>query len=568
MKNWKILLPAVLLLSALWFACRDQDSDDGYENESDVTFAGRVIDENGQPIEGAQVRAGAELAITDENGVFRTKPYSLPTRDAKLSITKIGYFDFSRAYIVEDYAIQTVTIQLLRKELVGSFNANAGGTVQVPGGVSLHFPAGAVPVSGEVQVFARYLDPTSPDLSLHMPGDLRGISTGGEDQTLATFGMLGVELTSASGQPLQIASGSEVEITMPIPASQLSVAPASIPLWYYDHDKARWIEEGSAQKVGNQYVGTVKHFSFWNCDAGFPLVQLNGKVYLDNYELPLANATVRLTILSSGWQGYGWTDANGCFGGSVPLNEAMKLEILLTDQCGNQAIYSQDIGPFSADAILPPIFISNPQVQAVSIEGRLLDCGGQPVTNGYAKIEISGSQHVVFTNQAGEFELNFLNCNNNASGTVIAYDLTNLLESASQNFNISSGTVDIGDIQVCNALSEYIQFDLDGQSRTHIDPAAAKDGNYTFVYAFDSTSMGGTSISFNFTNSGQTGTFPLNYLNIWPPGDSTSVLNVTTIVTEYGNVGEPIVGTFSGTYQSLGGANHTVSGSYRVLREN
>jgi hypothetical protein len=566
MKNWKILLPAALLLSALWFACRDQDSD-GYENESDVAFAGRVIDEAGQPIEGAQVRAGAELAISDKNGVFRTAPVSLPTRDAKLSITKFGYFDFSRAYIVEDNAIQTVTIQLLRKEWVGVFDGNAGGTVQVPGGVSLDFPAGAVAFSGEVYVFARYLDPTSPNLSLHMPGDLRGISTGGEDQTLATFGMLGVELTSLSGQPLQIASGSEVEISMPIPASQLSIAPASIPLWYYDHDKARWVEEGSAQKIGDQYVGKVKHFSFWNCDAGFPLVQLNGKVYLDNYELPLANATVRLTILSSGWQGYGWTDANGCFGGSIPLNEAMKLEILLTDQCGNQAIYSQDIGPFSADAILPPIFIANPQVQAVSIEGRLLDCSGQPVTNGYAKIEISGAVNAVFTNQAGEFELNFLNCNSNASGTVTAYDLTNLLESNPQNFNISSGTVNLGDIQTCNALSEYLQFDLDGQSRTHIDPSAVKEGNYTFVYASDSTSTGSTSISFSFTNSGQTGTYSLNYLNIWPPGDSTSVLNVTTIVTEYGNVGEPIVGTFSGTYQSLNGPNHTISGSYRVLRE-
>lgn len=566
MKHWKILLPAVLLLSALWFACRDQEYD-GYETTSGIAFAGRVIDENGQPVEGAQVRAGAELAITDANGVFRTKPVSLPARDAKLFITKIGYFDFSRAYVVEDNALQTVTIQLLRKVLVGTFDSNSGGTVQVPGGVSLHFPAGAVVANSAVYVYARYLDPTSPDLSLHMPGDLRGISAGGEEQTLATFGMLGVELTAPSGQTLQIASGSEVEISMPIPASQLSVAPASIPLWYYDNDQARWIEEGSAQKVGDQYVGKVKHFSFWNCDDGFPLVQLNGKVYLNNYELPLANATVRLTILSSGWQGYGWTDANGCFGGSVPLNEAMKLEILLTDQCGNQAVYSQDIGPFSADAMLPPIFISNPQVQAVSVGGRLLDCVGQPVANGYAKIEISGATNAVFTNQSGEFELNFLNCNNNASGTVTAYDLTYLLESNPQNFNISSGTVDLGDIQVCNALSEYIQFDLDGQSRTHIDPAAVKEGNYTFVYAYDSTSTGGTSISFNFNNTGQTGTFSLNYLNIWPPGDTTSVLNVTTTVTEYGNVGEPIVGTFSGTYQSLNGANHIVSGSYRVLRE-
>jgi hypothetical protein len=365
-----------------------------------------------------------------------------------------------------------------------------------------------------------------------------------------------------------------VEISMPIPASQLNVAPASIPLWYYDHDKARWIEEGSAQKIGDQYVGKVKHFSFWNCDAGFPIIQLNGKVYLDNYELPLANATVRLTILSSGWQGYGWTDANGCFGGSVPLNEAMKLEVLLTDQCGNQAVYTQDIGPFFADAILPPIFISNPQIQTASIEGRLLDCGGQPVTNGYVKIEISGAISAVFTNQAGEFELNFLNCNNNATGTVIAYDLTYLLESTLQNFNISSGTVDLGDIQVCNALSEYIQYTLDGQNFTLIGPEGGmindtigSTNNPVVLTAFDSLQVNFIYMMFDNSNN-QTGTFPL--LNFYVNGLETSpaqAANISTILTSTGNVGDLYIGTFSGNFQTLNGMTHTISGSYRVIRD-
>lgn len=570
MKNWKIMLPLALLVSALWFACRDQDYDDDFQQQADVTFAGRIIDEDGLPVEAASVRAGGELAVTDANGVFRLKPVRLPARDAKLSVTKIGYFDFSRAFIVQDDALQTVTIQLLRKELVGTISGSAGGTVNLPDGVSLNFPAGSVSTAGQVRVFAKYLDPTSSGLALQMPGDLRAINLGGEEGALATFGMLGVEIEDQNGQTLQIASGSEVEITMPIQASQISVAPATISLWYYDHDKARWIEEGSAQKIGNQYVGKVKHFSFWNCDAFSATVYMEGNVFLHDDQHPLDNAVIRLTVLSNSFQGFGYTNSEGWFGGAVPKDYAMKLEVLLPNQCGSLVLYSQDIGPFSNDVVLPSIIIDNlpPQAPEISIAGHLVDCSNQSVTNGYAKIQLGNYVHIAFADQDGTFTTTVFNCDNNASGSVIAYDLTNYLESASQNFDATSNAVDLGDIPICNALTEYIQYTLDGQSMTHVDPTAILESvTTTYVYAYDSSNTGGHSINFSFINNGQTGTFPLEFLYIVPPNDSVGMLNVTTIVTEYGNVGEPIIGTFSGTYQSSNNTNHTVSGSYRIIRD-
>lgn len=568
MKHWKIILPAALLLSALWFACRDQEFE-GYEKEADVAFAGRVIDEDGQPLENAQVRAGGELAVTDANGVFRLKPVRLPARNAKLFINKIGYFDFSRAFVVQDDALQTVTVQLLRKELVGAFNGNTGGTVQVPGGVALNFPAGSVNATGQVRVFAKYIDPTSPNLPLQMPGDLRAINLGGEAGTLATFGMLGVEIENQSGQTLQIAAGSEVEITMPIPASQLSVAPASIPLWYYDHDKARWIEEGSAQKIGNQYVGKVKHFSFWNCDAFSATVYMEGKVFLRDDQHPLENAVIRLTVLSNGFLGYGYTNAEGWFGGAVPKDYAMKLEVLFSDQCGGQVIYTQDIGPFSSDVVLPPIIIASlpPQVATVNVSGSLVDCNGQPVTNGYAKIQVGNAVVATFSDQNGAFEIEMLDCLNSTSGTAVGYDLTNLLESAVQNFSISAGSGSAGNIQVCNALAEYIQCTLDGQSQTFLAPYGILEVGNTYMSANDSIPNGFSYVYLGFASNGQTGIFPLTNLQIWPPGDTIVALNVTTNVTSYGSVGNPIIGTFGGNYQSANGSNHTVSGSYRVIRD-
>ena len=574
MKNWKILLPVVLLLSTLWFACRDQETDN-YQPTADVAFAGRVIDEAGQPIEGAQVRAGNELSITDANGVFRTNFVSLPSRDAKLFVNKIGYFDFSRAFIVNDNALQTVTVQLLRKELAGTISASAGGVVNVPGGVTLNFPAGSVNAQGQIRVFARYLDPSSSDLPLQMPGDLRALNTGGEEGVLATFGMVGVELTDQSGQTVQIASGSEVEITMPIPADKLGVAPASIALWYYDLDEARWVEEGSAEKVGNQYVGKVKHFSFWNCDAFSATVYMDGKVFLGDDQHPIAGAVIRLTVLSNGFQGYGYTDAFGWFGGAVPKDFAMKLEVLIPDQCGGQVIHTQDIGPFQNDVTLPPIIITNlpPQLPIVTVSGILADCNGQPVTYGYAKIELGGQVHTAFVNLNGEFELNTINCGNSNSGTAIGYDLTNFLESAPQDFDIVSGAANLGIVPVCNALSEYIQYTLDGQSVTQIDPSgyiypdSFSTGTRVSLSAFDSLQL--KSIYMSFANgNNQPGTYTLNELYVNNLSVSLAqAANVTTILTATGNVGELIIGTFSGTFTEVNGTSHTITGSYRVIRD-
>ncbi len=573
MKHWKILLPATLLISVLWLACRDQEYNNNYQQQADVAFAGRVIDEDGQPIEGAQVRADGELAVTDVNGVFRTKTVQMPARDAKLTVTRIGYFDFSRAFIVQDDALQTVTIQLLRKQLVGSFSAASGGTVQVPGGVTLNFPAGAVNTTGQVRVFARYLDPASPQLSLHMPGDLRGINAGGEEGTLSTFGMLAVEMTDQAGQELQIAGGNEVEISMPIPADKLGVAPASVPLWHYDHAQARWIEEGSAQKTGNQYVGKVKHFSFWNCDAFSATVYMEGKVFLRDDQHPLANAHIRLTVVSNGFQGYGFTNAEGWFGGAVPKDYALKLEVILPDQCGGgQVLYTEDIGPFSADVVLPSIIIVDlpPTAPALTISGKVVDCGGQAVSSGYAKITVGSTTLTAFTDPNGEFELALINCNNSTSGEAIGYDLVNLLESPVQNFSISGNSATTGDLQACNALSEFIQFSLDGQTFTHVDVSggvyADSSGQTSTTYLFSADSLQNQVINLSFQNNNQTGTFPL--VGLYVNGlEVSNPATVSTTVTAFGPVGNPITGTFSGNFQDMNGASHTLSGSYKVIRD-
>ena len=575
MQKLKLLIPLALFLGVFFIACHEDDPF-GSSQVADVTFAGQIIAENGNAVSGALVKAGNESAITDENGIFRLKSARLHEGHAMITVIKEGYFDLSRPYIIEDGAVQIITIQLLSKLQMGTVNAGQGGVVDV-GGPTLSFPANAVSdlngnvFSGQFNVFARYLDPSDPKLGLFIPGDMTAENEADEVVFLATYGMLGVEIQDLNGQKLKIAPGKEVEVRMPIIASQMASAPSEIALWYYDLEDGHWKEEGLAQKVGAEYVGKVTHFSFWNCDASFPLTQLKGKIYLENTSQPLINALVRITMLSTGASSFGSTDDKGNFGGCIPQNEALKLEVVSPVSCGSQSFYSQDIGSFPGPSILPDIIIpASAQVPVLKVKGQLRNCNGQPVSNGYVKIKVDGGfGFFLFPKANGQFEFTTIACTNGSqTGQILGYDLTNLLESAPISYVATQNTINVGNITVCTALAEFIEYTLDGQTFLKLEPNAVLNGQLTNILAHDSISTAWINLS--FANSGQVGNFPITTFGANDTYSDDQVSNtLSTNVTAFGNVGEiiTVTGTFKGNFKALDGSSHTVSGSYRVNRE-
>jgi len=584
MQKLKWLLPLALFIGVFFVACHE---DDPFQTSKmvDVAFTGRIIAENGEPIAGAFVEAGDESAISDQNGVFRLKSNRMAADHAIVSVHKSGYFDLSRAYIVQDKAVQTVSIQLLTKTLSGSVSATAGGLVNVQGGAKLDFPAGAITdengqaYSGTVNVFARYLDPSKPEIAINMPGNLTAINAAGELRSLASFGMIGVELASPGGQKLKIASGQQVEIRIPIDPGIVAAAPAEIPLWHYEASIAYWKEEGLAQKVGNEYVGKVSHFSWWNYDATYPSILASGKVYFNDLQHPAADVQVWIGPENQGigWGcGHGATDIDGSYSGAIPADMPLKITILTWDPgCGMATLYTANIGPFSSDVIIPDIIISNVTVQGLELSGRLLDCNGNAVVNGYAKITLAGLNPIVaYTNANGEFQQLYTTCGAiPQTGEAIGYDMDNLTESTVQNFAINSGTVNLGDLTVCTALSEYIQYTLDGELTTLTGPSGwcLQDSFPNTGYL---TSIGAQSnvksINIGFNSPAiQTGIFPITQLSVTSNFDfSLQQSNLNTTVTGAAtNVSDFIIGTFDGTILDFVGTSHTISGSYRVKRD-
>jgi hypothetical protein len=376
--------------------------------------------------------------------------------------------------------------------------------------------------------------------------------------------MVVVELGNNLGE-VQIASGKEVELSMPIVSTQAQHAPAEIALWYYDLEKARWIEEGKALKTADKYVGQVKHFSFWNCDIGLSMVELSGKVYLEDEQHPLTNADVVLTTTAIEWPGFVSTDMNGCFTGAVIMGVTMELKVEIIDQCGSPVSFIQTIGPLNENTTLPPIILDGPDIDFFTISGKLVDCAGGPIGNAY--ISLMG-QDSFFVASNGGFSYELLSCSPVMNIEFQAFDLENLSQTQLQTLIFNSGGPDIhlGDMNICFALDEYIEYDLDGQQYTIIEPYTSILDSAQNDLSVALSGQNGL-ISIYLTGLDQPGAYPctLHLSEVYIPQSEAG--NITTTLSSLpAHINDYLIGTFSGNFKDTSGNNHTISGSFKSKR--
>lgn len=519
-----------------------------------ASILGIVTDEAGAPVSGALVQLNTEIITTNDLGIFYFKDREMFS-DSYVSVSKDGYFHGSRRYYPSEGKTTNIEIVLLDDTPVGMFESSAGGEVELAGGASITFPVDAVTFTdgsaynGTVQVSAKPLYTDDDDLFEKMPGDLVGINVDNQLRALGSFGMIAAELRSTTGELLQITEGKTARIEFPIVDDQRNTAPSEIPLWYFNEESGYWVEEGEATKSGDQYVAEVGHFSFWNCDAPFPLVELSGTIVFQGEFT--SQSIVRVCITAPGLNVTRGASINqdGTFSGKVPKDEPLVLTIKTSDGCTEAIeLYTANIGPFSADVALNPIEITLPPIlNFMVITGDLVDCDGNPVEEGIAKVEYGESTYYVVTVE-GAFSFGFFNCEL-LPITVTGFDYVNEKESLPVTLpNLLD--LDFGTIEVCEALSNYISFEFETDTTLFIAPGARWNPN---------------SGTMTINGSGQDSTFI--YMNI--PGDIPGTYIVTeseaaldagfgpwgtissmeVIITYVGGVGDFVTGTMTGVYE-------------------
>ncbi|MET0463765.1 MAG: carboxypeptidase-like regulatory domain-containing protein [Chitinophagaceae bacterium] len=584
------------LLSVVFFNCQKETSADGFgdrpgsgtKDPITATVQGNVIDENGAPASGVSVKVGNKMVQTDSKGSFRIINALLDKGASLVTAEKSGYFKSYRTFQAMD-AANHVKIKLVKRKLAGTISA-AGGEVTLDNGSKVFLPANAVvkaaggSYAGDVRVYAAYIDPSANDIDAAVPGSFMADNSRGDRVVLASYGMMAVELESASSEKLQIADDKEAVLTMPIPASLQASAPASISLWYVNEETGIWKEEGKAERSGNTYTGRVKHFTFWNCDIGLPTVTLT--LSLKNEKgLPLVHTGVRLKGMMNGalTQAYGFTDSIGSISGLVLAGQTLTLEVV-NDQCNN-VVYTTTVGPFSSNTNIGTITISSVNTSIVAIKGKLISCAAAPVINGTAMITVGNSNYYVSTNQQGEFSMAYIKCGTSQQAvSITGIDNLGMQQGTAANFSIgTSPELNAGNLVACGiSASQFLNYTVDG-TNYQLNNLNASDSltYYAFptqqpsagfvanISGFNMTSARTLFLSF-FSPTQAAGTYPVNGLAVNQFGGVSLISPTTVTVSGYPQVvGEFMEGSFTGSFRdSVGqGPVRTINGSFRLRRQ-
>jgi hypothetical protein len=588
MKKSYILFFLLFVVSSLiiYISCSDSSTDTGPGGEETVTttISGVLFDESNNPVVGAEIKSAGQITTTNASGGFTFSNIKVPKSRFVVNASKSGFFKGSYADAPIANGTSNIKIYLMSSGVTQTVDAGTGGEATSQDGNSkVKLDANSVTnpdgsgYTGNVKLNVGYLDPTSENFANLIPGgDMQATTSGNTSTTLYSYGIIRVEMKSEAGADLKIKSTNPSEITVDIPQSMEASSPATIPLWYYDDATGLWKEEGVATKnaQGDKYVGTVTHFSEWNCDTPEGTGTIKGLV-VDCNNLPVPGINVKIGQASA------HTGADGRFERRVPANTAFEVQVLGTRNFGLTSSpvsvtgvpegTVQDVGTLTVEC---PVYVKG-----------IIKCGAD-IKYGQVVISWAGGYNSLYTDAEGKFNL-ATDVGKDAEISIYTFD------GKYKTMNVTTPTIrgevlDLGVIEVCDqVVTGDNKFTINGSGLNNRTFTFSSDSLVAQVYGyFDPTDsltviwmyqvFAPDTIWFWFTFYG-TGTGTPSEITMYFYHNSLSYIAVdgfpgsssTLNVTKYSGVGGLIEGTFGGTLVNPYASNDNVtinSGQFSVIR--
>lgn len=462
------LLACILVLALV--GCRDDINSIEVDVEEtppivlvESSFHGIVLTKNRQAVPNAVVQIGDNMTTSDESGAFRFKNIRVNKKGAAASAKINGYFEGIASTDVRAEGSSFLEITVVEKEAGHTFNSTNTEVITLDNEGTITIPANAIvyadgrPFTGQAVAHVQTINPLDDNFGTTMPGQLQALNADGGEGVLESYGMIALELASSTGELLEIADESQVEVSLPIPAELQASAPNPIDLWYYDLEKARWLHQGVCDKVGGNYQFVIKKSGYWNCDVFLPAVCLSGHVF-NSDSTPSPYLRVTIEDLSTTYLYWGFTDIDGRFCGSVP--QAASLRLTIKDLCDN-IVYTEDIGPFSQDTDLDSIYLDvTIEEYLIRIAGNILQCENGNPANGLLAIAYPGRIRTMPYMSSIDTAIAF-NCVEFPLLEITAYDADNRLRTTTiEHDNFSN--VDLGTLEACESLDDNFSMTIDG----------------------------------------------------------------------------------------------------------
>jgi hypothetical protein len=321
------LIAAISAMLFLSMSCKqdvniyDDDDINNIANDDDITptpaddddassasLVGIVLDAYGQPLGEVVVSLlGTEVTtISDNNGRFKLENLT-PFERSIITFRKEAYARSSIPIELREDVENTIIQRMAVIDHVFSFDSTDGYTFGDEEPLKLEFPSNNVideqgeayngSVVVEVTVFDLVSDTDNGNEVLATPGDFTAVSNTGEEKTLESYGMVQINMTTPSGEDLQLGSQASA---IRLPVQNLGAPPVvgdEISAWSYNETLGKWEEEavGTVLEFSGQLVWefTAPHFSTWNCDRPISTHGCLTGTVMDSAGSPRSGATVR-----------------------------------------------------------------------------------------------------------------------------------------------------------------------------------------------------------------------------------------------------------------------------------
>ncbi len=357
---------ATVLLLLLAAACSSDDDPTGPGDDavSVGSVSGIVLEAGSYALADVTVRLGTRTTLTNEDGWFVFTDVAAAS-DAVLGFEMEGYLGTFR--LVDIFAGETTHLPSVELLVVETefLDAVAGGTASTgDGDGSASFPANALvtaagdPYTGTAEVQLSVGLPEDDYFYNAFPGEFEGETTGGGTVPFISYGFMGVELRGAASEPLFLADGVQAELTLRVPPGAMRLAPATIPMWYFDEERGVWVEEGEAVLVGDTYVAEVEHFTIWNWDLPTTDICLVTGHVLNDVELPVPGARVYSEGIDCAFADQVYTASDGSF--SVRAIKGCSAALRAIKGTIASQTETLDIGTDDTQALPDPLVLSLP----------------------------------------------------------------------------------------------------------------------------------------------------------------------------------------------------------------